>query len=135
MNVTEILVSDFRIFFPDFRLHRRDPSLYIRFEVLLRMQNQESIGELSECLEFIRGAFPSFGLQFKTVFGLISLFKRYRMGDEIEKLLKHENIPLLDENKVTNAEYMDILHRSRGQFYSEIEQLAKLQVIHGSKLR
>ena len=94
------------------------------------MQNQESIGELSECLEFIRGAFPSFGLQFKTVFGLISLFKRYRMGDEIEKLLKHENIPLLDENNVTNAEYMDILHRSRGQFYAEIEQLAKLQVIH-----
>ena len=94
------------------------------------MQNQESIGELSECLEFIRGAFPSFGLQFKTVFGLISLFKRYRMGDEIEKILKHENIPLLDENKVTN----DILHRSRGQFYSEIEQLAKLQVIHRSKL-
>ena len=39
------------------------------------MQNQESIGELSECLEFIRGAFPEFGLQFKTVFGLISLFK------------------------------------------------------------
>ena len=94
------------------------------------MQNQESIGELSECLEFIRGAFPSFGLQFKTVFGLISLFKRYRMGDEIEKLLKHENIPLLDENQVTNAEYMDILHRSRGQFYAEIEQLAQLQVIH-----
>ena len=98
------------------------------------MQNQESIGELSECLEFIRGTFPSFGLQFKTVFGLISLFKRYRMGDEIEKLLKHENIPLLDENKVTNAEYMDILHRSRGQFYAEIEQLAKLHVILRSKL-
>ena len=118
------------------------------------MQNQESIGELSECLEFIRGAFPEFGLQFKTVFGLISLFKpgihvlpvpqtdrteivcdfkifvgpgftnrfrsvdpwfkRYRMGDEIEKLLKHENIPLFDENQVTNAKYMDILHRSRG---------------------
>ena len=94
------------------------------------MQNQESIGELSECLEFIRGAFPSFRLQFKTVFGLISLFKRYRMGDEIEKVLKHENIPLLDEN----AKDMDILHRSRGQFYSEIEQLAKLQVIHRSKL-
>ena len=94
------------------------------------MQNQESIGELSECLELIRGAFPTFGLQFKTVFGLIALFKRYRMGDEIEKVLKHENIPLLDENKVTN----DILHRSRGQFYSEIEQLAKLQVIHRSKL-
>ena len=56
------------------------------------MQNQESIGEFSECLEFIRGAFSSFGLQFKTVFGLISLFKRYRMGDKIEKLLKHENI-------------------------------------------
>ena len=50
------------------------------------------------------------------------------MGDEIEKLLKHENIPLFDENQVTNAKYMDILHRSRGQFYSEIEQLAKLQV-------
>ena len=97
------------------------------------MQNQESIGELSECLEFIRGAFPSFGLQFKTVFGLISLFKRYRMGDEIEKLFKYENN--LDQNKVTNAEYMDILPRSRGQFYSEIEQLAKLQVIHSFKLR
>ena len=94
------------------------------------MQNQESIGELSECLELIRAAFPTFGLQFKTVFGLISLFKRYRMGDEIEKVLKHENIPLLDEN----AKDMDILHRSRGQFYSEIEQLAKLQVIHRSKL-
>ena len=45
------------------------------------------------------------------------------MGDEIEKLLKHEDIPLLDENQVTNAEYMDILHRSRGQFYAEIVKL------------
>jgi len=96
-------------------------------KVLTRMLDQDSVGELTETLEFIREAFPSFGLQFKSVFGLISLFKRYRMGDEIEKLLKHENIPILDENRVTDGPYMDMLHRSRGQFYAEIEQLAALQ--------
>ena len=102
--------------------------IMIRSKVLTRMLDQDSVGELTETLEFIREAFPSFGLQFKSVFGLISLFKRYRMGDEIEKLLKHENIPILDENRVTDGPYMDMLHRSRGQFYAEIEQLAALQV-------
>ena len=97
-------------------------------KVLTRMLKLECVGELTECLEIIREAFPSFGLQFKSVFGLISLFKRYRMGDEIEKILKHETIPIMDENRVTDGYYMDMLHRSRGQFYAEIEQLAELQV-------
>ena len=96
--------------------------------VLLTMQKLESVGELSECLEYLRHTFPDFGLQFGTIFGIISIFKKYRMGDEIEKVLQHANIPILDENQLTNAKYMDMFHRSRGQFYAEIEQLASLQV-------
>jgi len=96
-------------------------------KVLLRLQNQECVGELLQCVEYIRSAFPSFGLQFKTVFGIISLFKKYRMGDEIEELLKHEHIPIMDENQMKNQRQMDFIHQSRGRFYSEIEQLAQLQ--------